>query len=76
MNFMRGLADGMDFYRDQRSREKAMRFLSKEPRPKGGASKFILVNRIAVGSTGSISTPSATRCMPIGGALRASATSS
>jgi hypothetical protein len=39
MNFMRGLADGMDFYRDERSREKAMRFLSKEPRPKGGALK-------------------------------------
>ena len=34
------------------------------------------VNRIAVGSTGSISTPSATRCIPIGGAFRASAASS
>jgi len=29
MNFMRGLADGMDFYRDERNREKAMRFLSE-----------------------------------------------
>ncbi len=33
-------------------------------------------NRIGVGSTGSISTPSATRCMPIGGAFGASAGSS
>ena len=29
MNFMRGLVDGMDFYRDERNREKAMRFLSE-----------------------------------------------
>ena len=29
MNFMRGLADGMDFYRDERNREKSMRFLSE-----------------------------------------------
>lgn len=29
MNFMRGLADGMDFYRDQKNREPAMRFLSE-----------------------------------------------
>ena len=34
------------------------------------------VNRIGVGSTGSISTPSATRCMPIGVASRVSAGSS
>lgn len=29
MNFMRGLADGMDFYRDERNREQAMRFLGE-----------------------------------------------
>lgn len=29
MNFMRGLADGMDFYRDERNREKSIRFLSE-----------------------------------------------
>jgi ABC-type nitrate/sulfonate/bicarbonate transport system substrate-binding protein len=29
MNFMRGLADGMDFYRDEKNREPAMRFLSE-----------------------------------------------
>ena len=29
MNFMRGLADGMDFYRDEKNREKSMRFLSE-----------------------------------------------
>ncbi len=29
MNFMRGLADGMDFYRDERNRERSMRFLSE-----------------------------------------------
>ena len=29
MNFMRGLTDGMDFYRDERNREKSMRFLSE-----------------------------------------------
>jgi len=29
MNFMRGLADGMDFYRDEKNREKTMRFLSE-----------------------------------------------
>jgi ABC-type nitrate/sulfonate/bicarbonate transport system substrate-binding protein len=29
MNFMRGLADGMDFYRDHKNREQAMRFLSE-----------------------------------------------
>jgi hypothetical protein len=29
MNFMRGLSDGMDFYRDEKNREKAMRFLSE-----------------------------------------------
>jgi predicted metal-dependent hydrolase len=27
MNFMRGLADGMDFYRDERNREKTMSYL-------------------------------------------------
>jgi hypothetical protein len=26
MNFMRGLADGMDFYRDERNREKTMSY--------------------------------------------------
>jgi NitT/TauT family transport system substrate-binding protein len=34
MNFMRGLADGMDFYRDQKNREQAMRFLSEYYRSK------------------------------------------
>lgn len=29
MNFMRGLADGMDFYRDEKNRERTMRFLSE-----------------------------------------------
>src|SRR5688572_7486306 len=29
MNFMRGLADGMDFYRDAKNREQAMRFLGE-----------------------------------------------
>ena len=29
MNFMRGLADGMDFYRDPKNREAAMKFLSE-----------------------------------------------
>ena len=29
MNFMRGLADGMDFYRDDKNREKTVRFLSE-----------------------------------------------
>jgi ABC-type nitrate/sulfonate/bicarbonate transport system substrate-binding protein len=29
MNFMRGLADGMDFYRDEKNRQKTMRFLSE-----------------------------------------------
>ena len=29
MNFMRGLADGMDFYRDEKNREKTIRFLSE-----------------------------------------------
>ena len=29
MNFMRGLADGMDFYRDDRNREKSIRFLGE-----------------------------------------------
>jgi ABC-type nitrate/sulfonate/bicarbonate transport system substrate-binding protein len=29
MNFMRGLADGMDFYRDEKNREQAMRFLGE-----------------------------------------------
>ena len=29
MNFMRGLADGMDFYRDERNREKVIKFLGE-----------------------------------------------
>jgi ABC-type nitrate/sulfonate/bicarbonate transport system substrate-binding protein len=29
MNFMRGLADGMDFYRDERNKEKVIRFLGE-----------------------------------------------
>ena len=29
MNFMRGLADGMDFYRDERNKEKTLRFLGE-----------------------------------------------
>ena len=29
MNFMRGLADGMDFYRDEKNRDKTKRFLSE-----------------------------------------------
>jgi hypothetical protein len=29
MTFMRGSSDGMDFYRDERNREKAMHFLSE-----------------------------------------------
>ncbi len=29
MNFMRGLADGMDFYRDDKNREKSLRFLAE-----------------------------------------------
>ncbi len=29
MNFMRGLSDGMDFYRDEKNREKTVRFLSE-----------------------------------------------
>ena len=29
MNFMRGLADGMDFYRDERNKEKVLRMLSE-----------------------------------------------
>jgi len=29
MNFMRGLADGMDFYRDQKNKEKVIRFLGE-----------------------------------------------
>ncbi len=29
MNFMRGLADGMDFYRDEKNREAVIRFLSE-----------------------------------------------
>ncbi|MBI2087990.1 MAG: ABC transporter substrate-binding protein [Deltaproteobacteria bacterium] len=29
MNFMRGLADGMDFYRDEKNREKVIRFLGE-----------------------------------------------
>jgi ABC-type nitrate/sulfonate/bicarbonate transport system substrate-binding protein len=29
MNFMRGLADGMDFYRDGKNREKVIRFLGE-----------------------------------------------
>lgn len=29
MSFMRGLADGMDFYRDERNREKVIRFLGE-----------------------------------------------
>ena len=29
MNFMRGLADGMDFYRDERNKEKVLRFLGE-----------------------------------------------
>lgn len=29
MNFMRGLADGMDFYRDEKNKEKVIRFLGE-----------------------------------------------
>ena len=29
MNFMRGLADGMDFYRDEKNREKVIRFMGE-----------------------------------------------
>jgi len=29
MNFMRGLADGMNFYRDEKNREAVIRFLSE-----------------------------------------------
>ena len=29
MNFMRGLSDGMDFYRDEKNRDKTKRFLSE-----------------------------------------------
>jgi NitT/TauT family transport system substrate-binding protein len=29
LNFMRGLADGMDFYRDDKNREKSLRFLAE-----------------------------------------------
>jgi NitT/TauT family transport system substrate-binding protein len=29
MNFMRGLADGMDFYRDDRNKEKVLRFMGE-----------------------------------------------
>jgi hypothetical protein len=29
MNFMRGLADGMDFYRDEMNKEKVIRFLGE-----------------------------------------------
>ena len=28
MNFMRGLADGMDFYRDEKNKDKVIRFLA------------------------------------------------
>jgi hypothetical protein len=29
MNFMRGLADGMDFYRDEKNKDKVIRFLGE-----------------------------------------------
>jgi hypothetical protein len=29
MNFMRGLSDGMDFYRDERNREKVIQYLGE-----------------------------------------------